>query len=84
MIPISFSTRETHNIEFYATKLDKGYSAILGYNWLVLVRHNPSIDWIETKVVFLGATRTPKKSSTPINSKIDIQLVTTKKFSHLC
>ncbi len=82
MIPISFSMGETHNIEFYATKLDKSYSAILGYNWLVW--HNPSIDWIETKVVFLGATGMLKESPIPVNSKIDIQLVTTKKFSHLC
>src|SRR6266481_7950848 len=42
-IPLTFSTGETHQTEFYITKLDKGYSVILSYNWLVC--HNPSIDW---------------------------------------
>src|SRR5258707_9202245 len=50
-IPLTFSTGETHQTEFYITKLDKGYSVVLGYNWLVC--HNPSIDWAETKVVQL-------------------------------
>src|SRR5258706_210481 len=51
-IPLTFSTSETHQMEFYVTKLDKGYSIVLGYDWLVC--HNPSIDWAETKVVFSG------------------------------
>src|SRR5258705_12615464 len=41
-IPLTFSTGETHQMEFYITELDKGYSVILGYDWLV--HHNPSID----------------------------------------
>src|SRR6266436_4854291 len=41
-IPLTFSTSETHQMEFYVTKLDKGYSIVLGYDWLV--HHNPSID----------------------------------------
>src|SRR5260221_10408014 len=49
-ISLTFSTGKTHQTEFYVTKLDKGYSVVLGYDWLV--RHNPSIDWAETKVVF--------------------------------
>src|SRR5258707_13526329 len=49
-IPLTFSTGETHRMEFYVTKLDKGYSIVLGYDWLVC--HNPSIDWAENKLVF--------------------------------
>src|SRR5258708_39037824 len=49
-IPLTFSTGETHQTELYVTKLDKGYSVVLGYDWLV--RHNPSINCAETKVVF--------------------------------
>ena len=43
-------TGETHDVEFFVTKLDKGYSVVLGYDWLV--QHNPAIDWIKTKVIF--------------------------------
>src|SRR6266850_2714018 len=49
-MPITMLTGETHDIEFFVTKLDKGYSVVLGYDWLV--QHNPTIDWIETKVIF--------------------------------
>src|SRR5258708_34798207 len=42
-IPLTFSTGKTHWMEFYVTKLDKGYSVVLGYDWLVC--HNPSINW---------------------------------------
>src|SRR5258708_15229809 len=31
-IPLTFSTSETHWMEFYVTKLDKGYSIVLGYD----------------------------------------------------
>src|SRR5258705_8125225 len=34
-IPLTFSTGITHQTEFYITKLDKGYSVVLGYDWLV-------------------------------------------------
>src|SRR5258705_6817545 len=81
-IPLTFSTGETHQTELYVTKLDKGYSVVLGYDWLV--RHNPSIDWAETKVVFLGAVKVPGGPSTPVSPKFDIQFVTAKKISHLC
>src|SRR6266478_1439038 len=49
-VPITMPTGETHEVEFFVTKLDKGYSVVLGYNWLV--QHNPAIDWIKTKVIF--------------------------------
>src|SRR6266481_564141 len=81
-IPLTFSTGETHQTELYVTKLDKGYSVVLSYDWLV--RHNPSIDWAETKVVFLGAVKVPGGPSAPVSPKFDIQFVTAKKISHLC
>src|SRR5258705_10920249 len=81
-IPLTFSTGETHQTELYITKLDKGYSVILGYDWLV--RHNPSIDWAETKVVFPGAVKVPGGPSAPVSPKFDIQFVTAKKISRLC
>src|SRR5258707_5647579 len=81
-IPLTFSTGKTHQTELYVTKLDKGYSVILSYNWLV--RHNPSIDWAETKVVFLGAAKVPGGPSTPVSPKFNIQFVTAKKISCLC
>ncbi len=81
-IPLTFSTGKTHQREFYITKLDKGYSVVLGYDWLV--HHNPSIDWAETKVVFLGAMKVPGGPSTPVSPKFNIQFVTAKKISHLC
>ncbi len=68
-------------MEFYVTKLDKWYSVVLGYNWLV---HNPSIDWAETKVVFLGAVKALGGPSTPVSPKFNIQFVTAKKISCLC
>src|SRR6266436_10258194 len=33
-IPLTYSTGETHQTELYVTKLDKGYSVVLGYDWL--------------------------------------------------
>src|SRR5258708_14444540 len=48
-IPLTFSTGETHRMEFYVTKLDKGYSIVLGYDWLVC--HYPSIVCAETQEV---------------------------------
>src|SRR5258705_8633937 len=81
-IPLTFSTGETHQMEFYITKLDKGYSVVLGYDWLV--HHNPSINWAETKVVFLGSVKAPEGPSAPIKPEFDIQFISTKIISHLC
>src|SRR5260221_1201606 len=81
-ILLTFSTGETHQMEFYVTKLDKGYSIVLGYDWLVC--HNPSINWAETKVVFLGTVKAPERPSIPTSSKFDIQLVSAKTISCLC
>src|SRR5258708_3071629 len=81
-IPLTFSTGKTHQTEFYITKLDKGYSVVLSYDWLV--RHNPSIDWAETKVVFLGSMKASEGPSTPIKPEFNIQFVSTKNISCLC
>src|SRR5260221_9117099 len=81
-ILLTFSTGETHWTEFYVTKLDKGYSIVLGYDWLV--HHNPSINWAETKVVFPGTVKALERPSIPASSKFDIQLVSAKTISRLC
>src|SRR6266478_7552257 len=81
-ILLTFSTSETHWTEFYVTKLDKGYSIVLSYDWLV--HHNPSIDWAETKVVFPGTMKAPERPSIPASSKFDIQMVLAKMISRLC
>src|SRR5258707_6707942 len=69
-------------MEFYVTKLDKGYSIVLSYDWLVC--HNPSIDWAETKVVFLGTVKALERPSIPTSSKFNIQMVSAKTISCLC
>ena len=33
-MPIMFSTREKHEIEFFVTNLDEEYLVVLGYDWL--------------------------------------------------
>ena len=71
---------ETHDVEFLITKLDKGYSVVLGYNWLV--QHNPAIDWIETKVIFRKPLVTPK-NNIPAPTKINICWVSAKKLKKL-
>src|SRR5260221_5319686 len=81
-ILLTFSTGETHWMEFDVTKLDKGYSIVLGYDWLV--HHNPSIDWAETKVVFPGTVKALERPHVPTSSKFNIQMVSAKTISHLC
>src|SRR5258708_21246468 len=81
-ILLTFSTSETYQMEFYVTKLDKGYSIVLSYDWLVC--HNPSIDWAETKVVFPGTVKALERPSVPASSKFDIQMVLAKMISSLC
>src|SRR5258707_7079779 len=75
-------SHKTHQMEFYITKLDKGYSVVLSYDWLV--HHNPSINWAETKVVFLRSMKAPERPSTPVKPEFDIQFISTKNISHLC
>src|SRR5260370_19952337 len=57
-MPTTMLTGETHEVKFFVTKLDKGYSVVLGYNWLV--QHNLAIDWIKTSVIFRKPLVLPK------------------------
>src|SRR5258707_5127158 len=77
---ITFSTRETHHLEFFVTNLDENYSLVLGYDWLA--QHNPNIDWTETKITF----REPKNPKKELASsrKIDICMVSTVTMTKLC
>src|SRR5260370_33228198 len=56
-------TGETHKIELFITKLDKGYSVVLSYDWLL--QHNPAINWVETKVIFRTPLETLKVKIPP-------------------
>src|SRR6266436_123153 len=79
-MPITFSTGEMHHLEFFVTNLDKNFSLVLGYDWLA--RHNPNIDWTETKITF----REPKNLKKELASgrKIDIRMVSTITMTKLC
>src|SRR5258705_6822684 len=79
-IPITFSTGEMHHLEFFVTNLDENYSLVLGYDWLA--RHNPNIDWTETKITF----REPKNPKKELASgrKIDIHMVSAVTMTKLC
>src|SRR5258707_8985276 len=79
-MPITFSTGETHHLEFFVTNLDKNYSLVLGYDWLA--RHNLNIDWRETKIMF----REPKnlKKEPASGRKINIFMVSNVKMTKLC
>src|SRR5258708_13271905 len=79
-MPITFSTGEMHHLELFVTSVDENYSLILGYDWLA--RHNLSIDWMETKIMF----REPKnlKEKLASGKKIDIHMVSTLMMTKLC
>src|SRR5260370_41633456 len=79
-VPITMPTGETHEVEFFITKLDKGYLVVLGYNWLV--QHNLDINWIKTKVIFRKPLVTPKNNK-PAPTKINICWVSAKKLKKL-
>src|SRR5260370_5763635 len=81
-ILLTFSTGETHWMEFYVTKLDKGYSIVISYHYLVC--HNPSINSAETKVVFPRTVKAPERPSVPTSSKFNIQMVSSKTISRFC
>src|SRR5260370_28088245 len=67
-LPITMPTGETHKVQLFITKLDKGYSMVLGYNWLL--QHNPTINWVETKVIFKTPPAPPKIKTPPTTIKI--------------
>src|SRR6266436_340167 len=79
-MPITFSTGETHHLEFFVMTLDENYSLVLGYDWLA--QHNLSIDWMETKITF----RKPKnpKEKLASSEKIDIRMVSALMMTKLC
>src|SRR5258708_9288343 len=79
-MPITFSTGETHHLEFFITNLDENYSLVLGYDWLA--RHNLNIDWTETKITF-RELKNPKKEPAS-GGKIDIRMVSTITMTKLC
>src|SRR5258705_225805 len=74
-MPITFSTGETHHLEFFVTNLDENYSLVLGYDWLA--RHNLNIDWTETKIMF-REPKNPKKEPAS-GRKIEIHMGSTLK-----
>src|SRR5258708_4146185 len=77
---ITFSTGEMHHLELFITSLDENYSLILGYDWLA--QHNPSIDWMETKITFRELKNPKEKLAS--SKKIDICMVSTLTMTKLC
>src|SRR5258708_13147725 len=59
-MPITFSTGEMHNLEFFVTNLDANYTLLLGYDWLA--QHNPNINSVGTKITF---THPPNPNTAP-------------------
>src|SRR5258708_38310615 len=80
-IPITFSTSEWHMLDLFVTKLDEEYSVVLGYDWLT--QHNPSIDWVETKITFRNP-KTPPETSSPAPKAVDIRLVSKRTMGRIC
>src|SRR5260221_12155867 len=70
-------------MDLFITKLDEEYLVVLGYNWLT--QHNPSIDWVETKITFqvLRKGRTPEKLPSLTPEAIDICLVSERTMKKL-
>src|SRR5260370_5318109 len=77
---ITFSTGEMHHLELFVTSLDENYSLVLGYDWLA--RHNLSIDWTETKIMFRELKNPKEKLAS--SKKIDIRMVSTLMMTKLC
>src|SRR5258705_2037540 len=80
-IPITFSTGELHTLDLFVTKLDEEYLVVLGYDWLT--QHNPSIDWVETKITFRNPKTLPETPS-PAPKAMDIQLVSKRTMGRIC
>src|SRR6266436_3093059 len=82
-LPIMFSTSESHTMDLFITKLDEEYLVVLGYDWLM--QHNPSIDWVETKITFQDPRkgRTREKPLSPTPEAMDICLVSERTMKKL-
>src|SRR5258706_7242974 len=80
-IPITFSTRESHALDLFVTKLDEEYFVVLGYDWLT--QHNSSIEWVETKITFRNP-KTPPEMPSPAPKAMDIQLVSKRTMGRIC
>jgi len=57
-LPINFSCGYSCTLEFYVTKLESTYLAVLGFSWLTY--YNPAIDWTKKSILF----QTPDPSQT--------------------
>src|SRR5258708_13852238 len=79
-MPITFSTGETHHLEFFVTMLDENYSLVLGYDWLA--QYNPSIDWTETKITFRELKHPKRKPAS--GEKVDIRMVSALTMAKIC
>src|SRR5258708_10582421 len=77
---ITFSTGETHHLEFFVMTLDENYSLVLGYDWLA--QYNPSIDWTETKIMFRELKHPKGKLAS--GEKVDIRMVSTLMMAKIC
>ena len=56
-LDVDFPCGAQHSIHFLLTPLDRSASVVLGFTWLI--RHNPSIDWIQHKITFLTTVTGP-------------------------
>lgn len=69
VLPVSFPSRHSLSVKFYLTLLDTSTMAVLGYSWLT--KHNPSIDWSSSSIIFQTpvecrpARASPPASATP-------------------
>src|SRR5258707_15487807 len=77
---ITFSTGETHHLEFFVMMLDENYSLVLGYDWLA--QYNLSIDWTETKITFRELKHLKGKPAS--GEKVDIHMVSTLMMAKIC
>src|SRR5258708_11205721 len=79
-ILITFSTGETHHLEFFIKTLDENYSLGLGYDGRA--HYNLSIDWMETKITFRELKHLKGKLAS--SKKVDICMVSALMMAKIC